>query len=349
MSAIQAVLALIWLASLVFALTNGLHDAGAVVASLVASRAASPRFVVFLSAVASLAGAVLGGRAVSRTFAGLIRDPASDQRLLPLLLAAILGALTWNFLTWRLGLPSSSTHALVGGCVGAGLVFAGPQGILWLGGSSGHGVLTKGVAGVLATLLLAPVMGFLAAYLLEKTSKYLLAGATYGLNRWLNWAQLPLMTVLSFSHGSNDAQKIASILTLAGLAAGQDGRTGPTSASWLLAWTGFAIFLGTLFGSWPIIRTVSREIFQVRPINGFNAQLASASSLLAATVLGIPASTSHVVVGAVLGSGAAVRRKAVNWQVAKGILAAWVVTFPAAALISAGVAGLLRLIQRIMG
>jgi len=170
--------------------------------------------------------------------------------------------------------------------------------------------------------------------------------ARYSLNRWLNRAQLPLMVLLSFSHGSNDAQKIAGILVLAGLASGHSGQA---SVGWYLSWVGLAIFLGTLFGSWPIIRTLSRGIFQVRPLNGFNAQLAAAASLLVATSLGAPVSTSQIVVGSVMGTGSADRYKAVNWQVAKGILAAWLITFPASALISAAFAGLLRFVLEMSG
>jgi len=154
------------------------------------------------------------------------------------------------------------------------------------------------------------------------------------------------MVLLSCSHGSNDAQKIAGILVLAGLASGHSGQA---SVGWYLSWVGLAIFLGTLFGSWPIIRTLSRGIFQVRPLNGFNAQLAAAASLLVATSLGAPVSTSQIVVGSVMGTGSADRYKAVNWQVAKGILAAWLITFPASALISAAFAGLLRFVLEMSG
>ena len=343
----QILLSFVWIASLVFALTNGLHDAGAVVSTVVASRAASPRLAVGLSAVASLAGALLGGQAVSLTFSSLIQITPADNRLLPILAAAVLGAVIWNYLTWRLGLPSSSTHALVGGCVGSGLVWAGWDSIQWVPGAvTVNPGQTLGILGVFMTLLISPAIGFLAAYFLEKSSKYVLARARYALNRWINRAQLPLMMVLSFSHGSNDAQKIAGILILAGLAS---GFTGTASVGWYLGWAGLAIFFGTLFGSWPIIRTLSRGIFQVRPINGFNAQLAAAASLLAATFLGAPASTSHIVVGSVMGTGAAVRYKAVNWQVAKGILAAWLITFPASAFISAVFAGLFRFVLALSG
>lgn len=347
MMADQILLSFIWVASLAYALTNGLHDAGAVVSTVVASRAASPRLAVALSAVASLAGAILGGQAVTQTFSSLIRVDPDDRKLLPLLVAAVLGAVIWNFLTWRVGLPSSSTHALVGGCVGSSLVWAGWDSIQWLpGAATGNQPPTFGIMGVFITLLMSPLIGFLAAFSLEKSSQYILSRARYALNRWLNRAQLPLMLLLSFSHGSNDAQKITGILILAGLASRQCGQV---SVGWPLSLAGLAIFFGTLFGSWPIIRTLSRGIFQVRPINGFNAQLAASASLLAATILGAPASTSHIVVGSVLGTGAAVRYKAVNWQVAKGILAAWLVTVPASALIAAVFAGFLRFMLEVTG
>ena len=341
MTTAQVVLVFIWAASLIFALTNGLHDAGAVVATLVASRAASPRQAVTLSALASMAGAVLGGQAVAQTISSLIRVPVTDDRLLPLLLAAVLGAVTWNFLTWHLGLPSSSTHALVGGCVGSSLIMKGPSGIQWLSGGPGTGSsASQGIAGIFIALLISTLIGFFVAFILEKIGKYLFARARYSLNHWLNRSQWVLMAMLSFSHGSNDAQKIAGLLILAGLASGQ-----ATPNAWTyLAWSGFAIFLGTMFGSWPIIRTVSREIFNIRPVNGFNAQLAAAGSSLAATSIGVPVSTSHIVIGSVMGSGAAVRYKSVNWQIAKGIVAAWLITFPASAMIAASLASLLRLV-----
>ena len=278
---------------LVFALTNGLHDASSVVATFISSGAASPRAAILLASCFGVLGAVFGGSAVANTVSGIIDLPAGTA-LLPVLLAAILGAVTWNLITWRLGLPSSSTHALVGGIIGAVVMAAGPGHVLWgFGALVGGGGLT-GIAKVVLSLIISPFIGFVCAFLLKKISGLLLRNAHFSVNSWLRRIQWVFAAGLSFSHGANDTQKITGLLTLALTAGGAALNTAPL---WVRLAGGTVMFLGTLLGGWSIMKTIGRGIFDIQPIHSVNSQLASVGAVLAATFFGAPVSTTHVVVG----------------------------------------------------
>lgn len=319
--------------SLAFALSNGLHDASSVVATFICSGAASPRQAILLASVFGMIGAVFGGNAVADTISKVIDLPA-DTALLPVLLSAILGAVIWNLLTWKLGLPSSSTHALVGGIIGAVIVSSGYRHVLWGWREllSGSHKLT-GITLVTAALIFSPLIGFAFAFILGKVSAILFRNAKFGLNKWLNRLQWAITGFLSYSHGANDTQKVIGILTLA-LAASGRGTIG-TAPLWVRIAGGFVMFVGTLLGGWSIMKTIGRGIYEIHPIHSVNSQLASLGSILFATASGAPVSTTHVVVGSVMGVGAADRYKIVRWQVVKQILAAWVITIPASAAVSA--------------
>jgi inorganic phosphate transporter, PiT family len=332
-------LGLVIFCSLGFILSNGLHDASSVIATLISSGAASSRVAILLAAGAGLAGAMTGGHAVADTIASLI-DLPEDKALLPVLLAAILGALAWNLATWKLGLPSSSTHALVGGIIGAVSVAAGPGHILWGWQALVDGASPRlaGILLVVAGLFISPLFGFIVAFALGKISRLMFRNASFGLNRWLNRLQYLAAAVLAYSHGANDTQKSIGILTTALLASGLLARATPPL--WVQLASGLLMFGGTLLGGWPIMKTIGRGLYDIQPIHSVNSQMAAVSSILFATLAGAPISTTHVVVGSVMGVGTADRYKMVRWQVIREILMAWLITMPAAA----AVAGVIMLV-----
>jgi len=335
-------LAFIILSGLAFALTNGLHDASSVVATFISCGAATPRQAIVLSSVFGLLGAVFGGNAVANTVSGVIDLPVQHQ-LLGILLAAVLGATAWNLLTWKFGLPSSSTHALIGGIVGAVLVASGPGHILWgvreLFGSSHE---LTGIVKVVVFLLLSPVLGFALAFLLEKLSMFLLRNAKFSVNRVLKGLQWLISALLAYSHGVNDTQKVTGLITLALAAAG--GACLNTVPLWVQLVAGAVMSAGTLLGGWSIMKTIGSRIYKLRPLHSLNSQLSAAAAVLMANLFGAPVSTTHVVVGSVMGVGAADRYRQVNWGIIKEIAVSWIVTIPLAAGVSAAVYWIFSLI-----
>ncbi len=329
--AILLILAII--TGLVFALSNGLHDASSVVATFIACGAATPQQAIVLAAFFGLLGAILGGNAVADTISKVIDLPVQTS-LLVILLAAILGAVVWNLVTWRLGLPSSSTHALIGGIIGSVWVSAGYGHILW-GWSElvGKNHEITGIVKVVAALIFSPLLGFCAAFVLGKVTKLSFRNAPYSLNIWLKRVQWVLASLLAFSHGSNDTQKIIGIIALA-LAAG-GGAILENAPLWVRVCGGLVMFMGTMIGGWTIMKTIGRGIFTLRPIHSANSQFASVVAVSIATLVGAPVSTTHVVVGSVMGVGAADEYKMVNWGIAREIVIAWFVTIPFSALVSA--------------
>ena len=322
------------LIALIFLLTNGVHDASSVVATFIACGAATPLQAVLWAALLELTGAFLGGSAVAHTIAGLVLLPA-DRTLLPLLAAVLLAAMFWNVLTWRLGLPSSSTHALVGGLIGSVWMMAGPAHIAWgwqeLWGPA-HQI--SGIIKVLIGLIVSPLLGFLLAYLLQKILALILRNAKISANLWLKRGQWLIVGLLAFSHGANDTQKVLGLVGLALVAAGYLGEGQELPQSALLA-GGLIMFFGILSGGWPIMKTLGSGIFTLRPIHSFNSQLSAGSALLIANFSGLPVSTTHLVAGSVIGAGAADEYRMVNWAVGQEMLVAWCVTIPASALVAA--------------
>lgn len=320
-------------AGLAFALTNGLHDASSVVATFISCGAASPRQAILLASVFGLFGAVLGGSGVADTVSGIIDLPANPA-LLGVLLTAVLGATVWNLVTWKLGLPSSSTHALIGGIIGAVIVSHGPTHISWGVNEllSGSPALT-GILKVVAFLFLSPLIGFVFAFLLEKLSKLLLRNARFSANRPIKKLQWLICALLSFNHGANDTQKMTGLITLALVSAGSGSmRSAPL---WVRVAAGAVMFAGTLLGGWSIMRTIGSRIYKLQPIHSLNSELSAAGSILAANLLGAPVSTTHVVVGSVMGVGAADQYRMVHWSIAKEIIIAWFITMPLAGAVSA--------------
>jgi len=319
--------------ALIFALSNGLHDASSVVATFIICGAATPKQAIGVASVFGLLGAILGGSAVADTISKVIDLPANPL-LLKILLAAMLGAVLWNLVTWRFGLPSSSTHALIGGIIGAVWVSSGYTHILWgfkqfMG--SNHQI--TGIVKVIAALLISPLLGFIVAFVLQKVSKVLLRNAKFTINKSLKRIQWVIAATLAYSHGANDTQKIFGIITLAIAAGGSV--TMHSTPLWVRISGGTVMFVGTMIGGWSIIKTIGRGIYTIRPIHSTNSQLSAVGSILIATIIGAPVSTTHVVVGSVIGVGVADEYKMVHWSIAKEIIMAWVITIPLTAIVSA--------------
>jgi PiT family inorganic phosphate transporter len=304
-----------------FDFTNGFHDTANAVATSVSTRALTPRIAVLLASVANLAGAFVT-TAVAKTVGKDI--VASDLINTRTVLAALLGAIAWNLLTWWFGLPSSSSHALIGGLVGAVLVQSGEKGVLW------HGLAHK----VVIPALVAPVIAFTGGFVVLLAIYWLLSWITRGLgNRVFRLGQIVSGTFVAFTHGANDAQKTMGVIALALFANGSiDHFYIPT---WVKIAAGLAIGLGTYVGGWRIMRTLGQRLYQMEPETGFAAQAAAGATIYAATKYGYPLSTTHVVSGAVMGAGATQRLSAVRWGVAGNIVTAWVLTIPAAAAVAA--------------
>lgn len=331
---------------LVFALSNGLHDASSVVATFINCGAATPKQAIGIASVFGLLGAIFGGNAVADTISKLI-DLPTQTSLLAILFTAILGATIWNLITWKLGLPSSSTHALIGGIIGAVIVSSGYQHIIW-GWSELIGANHKitGIVKIVAALIISPLLGFALAFILEKVTKLFLRNAKFSINKWLNRVQWVIVACLSYSHGANDTQKVIGILTLA-LAAG-GGVAMQTAPLWVRVCGGLVMFMGTMLGGWSIMKTIGRGIFNIRPIHSVNSQLASVGSVFVATLIGAPVSTTHVVVGSVMGVGAADEYRMVHWGIVKEIIIAWFITIPLSALVSALIYTIFTLIFKVI-
>jgi inorganic phosphate transporter, PiT family len=308
-----------------FDFTNGFHDTANAIATSVGTRAVTPRTAVLIASVANLAGAFVTTAVATSVATGIIDG---NLATLQTLLAALLGAIAWNLLTWWLGLPSSSSHALIGGLVGAALAQSGEDGVLW------HGVAHK----VVIPALLAPVIAFAGAFLLLLLIYWGFRWLNPGIaSRGFKLGQLGTGTWVAFTHGANDAQKTMGVIALAIVLHNGGDVADLQIPTWVKVSAGLAIGLGTYAGGWRIIRTLGQGVVRMEPESGFAAQAAAGTTIYVATKYGYPLSTTHVVSGAVIGAGATKRLSAVRWGVAGNIVAAWVLTIPA----SAGVAALL--------
>ncbi len=317
---------------LVFDYTNGFHDASNIVATVIASRAMTPIQAVILIAIFEFLGPLLGGTAVANTIGKFIDVSAlAGVASLGIILAGVIGAIAWNLGTWRFGIPSSSSHALVGGLIGPVVVSAGPSYVVWgFGELVLHGHVT-GVTKVLLALILSPIIGFWVGFALHRFTGALLRGARPSLNRYLRRSQIATSAWLAFSHGTNDAQKSMGIITLVLVTGGLiDSFEVPL---WTIIACAAAITLGILSGGWRIVRTVGFGIYKVRPLHALNAQVTAAGVIFGAALVGGPVSTTHVVSSSIMGIGASERPKSVRWAKAKAILSTWVITIPGAATI----------------
>ena len=307
--------------ALVFDFLNGIHDSSNIVATMIASRAFSPRTALGMTAVANFLGPFIFGVAVAETIGNEVVDAEAISLLV--ILTALLSAITWNILTWYLGFPSSSSHALVGGLVGAVLVGAG-----W------EAILIPGLTKVLLTLLTSPFIGFIFGYIFLKILLLLSWNATPKVNTVFKRSQVFTSISLALSHGTNDAQKTMGIITLTLVTAGVLEEF--VVPQWVVFACASMIALGTAVGGWRLIRTLGGKIFRIKPIDGFASQLSSSVVILGASLIGGPVSTTQVVSSSIMGVGAAERKNKVRWGVGKDIVIAWVLTIPATALLAAG-------------
>ncbi len=327
---VDALLVLTILIALGFDFTNGFHDTANAVATSISTRALGPRAAVALSAVFNLVGALVAIEVlhthVANTIGGLVSPKGGIS--LSLIIAALVGAIAWNLVTWRLGLPSSSSHALIGALVGMGLVGYGVDAVKW--GS---------LAPVVIALVASPVIELVLSYLFTVAVLDVFRHAQPSpMNRRFRIAQVVSGAFVSFSHGANDAQKTMGVITLALVSAGALSATGtvfPSPPLWVVLLAATAIGLGTYAGGWRIIRTLGTKVVRLEPVDGFCAQTMAAVVIQGATQLALPVSTTHVVSGAVMGAGATRRLGAVRWGVARNILVAWLLTIPATAAMAA--------------
>ena len=317
--------------ALLFDFLNGLHDAANSIATIVSTRVLRPRYAVVWAAFFNFIAFLFFGLHVAQTIGtGIVAADVVDPRVV---FGALMGAIVWNVVTWRLGIPSSSSHALIGGLVGAGVAKAGGGAIVW-----------AGLAKTGAAIVLSPLTGFLLALLLVLAVSWTFVRSTpLAVDTTFRTLQFVSASLYSLGHGGNDAQKtmgiIAALLYSQGLL-GAEFRV----PFWVVITCQAAMALGTLFGGWRIVRTMGSRITRLTPMQGFCAEAGGAATLFMATGLGVPVSTTHTITGAIVGVGAARKVSAVRWNVASGIVVAWVVTLPAAALVAAvfyALAGLL--------
>ena len=326
MDAATAGLILIIVVSLGFDYTNGFHDAANAIATSVSTRALTPRAALALAAVMNVVGALVSTKVAATVGAGVIAPPVGTDGL-TVVFAAVVGAIAWNLLTWYFGLPSSSSHALIGGLVGAAL--AASHTVKWAG------VLDK----VVIPMVVSPLIGFGLAYLAMVGVLWIFRNHSASrVNRGFRTAQIGSAALMAFGHGTQDAQKTMGVITLALVTSGHlDSFRVPL---WVVLSAAAAISLGTYAGGWRIMRTLGRRIIQLTPANGFAAQtVASSVMLTTAYAFAVPVSTTHVITSSVMGVGATRRLSAVRWGVAGNIAVAWVLTIPAAALVAAAVYG----------
>lgn len=308
-----------------FAVTNGFHDASNAIATLVATRVARPMQAIVLAAVCNLLGPLLLGAAVADTIATIVSVPAGQE--VTVVGAGLTGAVVWNVITWWRGIPSSSSHALVGGLVGAALATAGMSAVNWGGIEHGRPV---GVIGALIALAISPVLGFAAAAVITRLARRALRRASVRVDAVIRNAQWVTSGWLAFSHGANDAQKAVGIIAALLLATGHT--TSLHAPPWVTLACALCLTLGTAMGGWSIVRTIGSRIVRLRPLDGLVSQASSAGVILASSVVGAPVSTSQIVASSVVGVGVGRRRtRHVNWRIVTSIGFTWLTTMPAAA------------------
>ena len=333
---------------LVFDYTNGFHDAANIVATVIASRAMTPAQAVLIVGFFEFLGPLLGGTAVANTIGKFITLGDLEAVVsLTILLCGLVGAIVWNLATWWRGIPSSSSHALVGGLAGAVVASVGVDHVAWgFAELFQHGIFT-GVTKVLLALVLSPLIGFWAGFFLHRLMLFLLRGARPAINRNLRHVQFLTAAGLAFSHGANDAQKSMGILTLVLLLGGFIDKF--EVPFWVMLACASAITLGIMSGGWRIVRTLGFAIYKVRPLHALDSQLTSAGVIFAASLAGAPVSTTHVVATSIMGIGASERPRAVRWAKAKEIALTWVITIPGAALVAVVSYFLVRMLLRMAG
>jgi inorganic phosphate transporter, PiT family len=318
--------------ALLFDFLNGLHDAANAIATIVSTRVLRPHYAVVWAAFFNFIAFLFFGLHVAQTLGtGIIAAAVIDPRVI---FGALMGAIAWNLITWGLGIPSSSSHALIGGLLGAGTAKAGTGAIVW-----------TGLGKIAAAIVLSPLLGFLLALLLVLVVSWTFVRATpFAVDSSFRSLQFVSAALYSLGHGGNDAQKTMGIIAVLLYSQGLLGQQFHVPF-WVVIACHAAMGLGTLVGGWRIVRTMGSKITRLTPMQGFCAETGGAITLFLATDLGVPVSTTHTITGAIVGVGAARRVSAVRWNVASNIVVAWIITLPAAALVGAffyALAGMLR-------
>jgi len=308
--------------SLLFGFLNGMHDSRNVVSTMVSSRAYSPRVALGVTILAEFSGPFIFGSAVANTIGRGIADPAAIS--LQVILVALVSAVLWNLFTWKLKIPSSSSHALIGGIVGAVSANAGAWAIQF-----------GGLLKILVSLFASPIIGFVFGFVALKIILALCVNSTPRVNRFFKKSQLITALALGVSHGSNDGQKTMGIITLALVTGGY--LPSFVVPLWVVVVCAGALTFGTAVGGWLLIRKPGNSFYKIRPVDGFSTQLTSAITVITASLVGGPVSATQVINTAIMGVGAAERANKVRWGIGQNIVTAWIITIPATALVAAGI------------
>lgn len=319
-----ALVILTTLVALAFDFLNGFHDAANSIATIVSTRVLKPQWAVLWAAFFNFVAFLFFGLHVARTIGTGLIDPSVVN--VNMILAALIGAIFWNVFTWFFGLPSSSSHALIGGLLGAALAKAGFSSLKMLG-----------ISKVLAAIVISPLMGFIIGLLLMfLTARFFFNFTPHRIDGIFRKLQFISSAFISLGHGGNDAQKTMGIIAIVLFSAGLLGDSFYVPI-WVILACNLVIALGTFFGGWRIVKTMGMKITKLKPVGGFCAESASAITLFSATMLGIPVSTTHTITGAIVGVGSLHSIAAVRWGVARNIVWAWILTIPASGLVAAGV------------
>ena len=308
--------------ALVFDFLNGFHDAANSIATVVSTGVLKPQYAVIWAAFFNFVAILIFHLSVAATVGKGTIEPAIVDHYV--VLGALVGATIWNIVTWYYGIPSSSSHALIGGLIGAAVAKGGTSALL-----------AGGIAKTIAFILISPLMGFLLGSVMMVSVAWAFKGTTpRRVDRWFRRLQLVSASLYSLGHGGNDAQKTIGIIWMLLIAAGLSGAKDPVPV-WVIISCYVAIGLGTMFGGWRIVKTMGQRITKLKPVGGFCAETGGAITLFVATSLGIPVSTTHTITGAIVGVGAANKLSAVRWGVAGGIVWAWILTIPCSAFMAA--------------
>jgi inorganic phosphate transporter, PiT family len=320
--------------ALVFDFTNGFHDTANAMATTIATGALKPRIAVGVAALLNFLGAFISIKVAATVAKGIVDSGSVTPTVI---FAGLVGAITWNLVTWWLGVPSSSSHALIGGIVGATLAAVGGSAV------ETHGLFSSVIIPALIAPVLAGVVACAATFIVYKLIRNFVAGRA---ERGFRWAQVASSSMVAFAHGTNDAQKTMGVISLALIANGNLSANNFHVPAWVVICCGAAIALGTYTGGWRIIKTLGTKVTEVRPPQGFSSEEVAATVILTSSHFGYPLSTTHVVSGAVTGSGVGRPAAQVNWGVAGRIVIGWLLTLPAAGTTAAAVYGVTRLLGK---
>lgn len=333
MTTVMIIAIIVIVIAVLFDFSNGFHDAANIVATIISSRSMSPETALIIASICEFAGPLLFGTAVAAMIGKGLVEP-SDINVW-IILAAISAAIIWNLMTWWLGLPSSSSHALIGGIAGAVI--------------AGTGFTKLKIAGfskVILVLITSPILGLVVGFVVLKLILYLCRGQSPKINNFFKKSQLVTASAMALSHGANDAQKTMGIITIVLTMSGLSENTGQFHVPlWVVLTCATAISLGTATGGWSIIKTVGSGIYKLRPVHGFSVQLSSALIIFLSAHFGFPVSTTHIASSSIMGVGSAERIKAVKWHKAGEIVMTWFLTIPASGVVAALIYGMISVLR----